>query len=80
MLAPNVSLPTSNPEFADEVANANLVTEHNSSVPYLDWATPTLFTTITVQMSDLLGGKTSASAAISAVQADDSKFRAQLGK
>jgi len=80
MLAPNVTLPTSNPEFADEVANANLVTQHNSGVPYLDWATPTLFTTITVQMSDLLGGKTSASAAISAVQADDSKFRAQLGK
>jgi raffinose/stachyose/melibiose transport system substrate-binding protein len=80
MLAPNVSLPTSNPEFADEVTNANLVTEHNSSVPYLDWATPTLFTTITVQMSEMLGGKTSASAAISAVQADDSKFRAQLGK
>jgi raffinose/stachyose/melibiose transport system substrate-binding protein len=80
MLAPNVTLPASNPEFADEVANANLVTEHNSSVPYLDWATPTLFTTITVQMSEMLGGKTSASAAISAVQADDFKFRAQLGK
>lgn len=80
MLAPNVTLPASNPEFADEVANANLVTEHNSSVPYLDWATPTLFTTITVQMSEMLGGKTSASAAISAVQADDSKFRTSLGK
>jgi len=80
MLAPNVTLPTSNPEFADEVTNANLVTEHNSGVPYLDWATPTLFTTITVQMSDLFGGKTSATGAVSAVQADDSKFRAQLGK
>ncbi|HUN31275.1 MAG TPA: extracellular solute-binding protein [Trebonia sp.] len=80
MLAPNVSLPTSNPEFADEVANANLVTEHNSSVPYLDWATPSLFTTITVQMSEMLGGKTSVSSAVSAVQADDAKFRAQLGK
>jgi raffinose/stachyose/melibiose transport system substrate-binding protein len=80
MLAPNVTLPASNPEFADEVANANLVTEHNSGVPYLDWATPTLFNTITVQMSEMLGGKTSVSAAVSAVQADDSKFRAQLGK
>jgi raffinose/stachyose/melibiose transport system substrate-binding protein len=80
MLAPNVTLPTSNPEFADEVANANLVTEHNSGVPYLDWSTPTLFNTITVEMSELLGGKTSVSGAISAVQADDSSFRAQLAK
>jgi raffinose/stachyose/melibiose transport system substrate-binding protein len=80
MLAPNVKLPTSNPEFADEVANANLVTAHNSSVPYLDWATPTLFTTITVQMSEMLGGKTSVGAAVSAVQADDAKFRAQATK
>jgi len=80
MLAPSVKLPTSNPEFADEVANANLVTAHNSSVPYLDWATPTLFNTITVQMSEMLGGKTSVSAAIGAVQADDAKFRAQATK
>lgn len=80
MLAPSVKLPTSNPEFADEVANANLVTAHNSSVPYLDWATPTLFNTITVQMSEMLGGKTSVSAAIGAVQADDAKFTAQATK
>jgi raffinose/stachyose/melibiose transport system substrate-binding protein len=80
MLAPSVKLPTSNPEFADEVANANLVTAHNSSVPYLDWATPTLFNTITVQMSEVLGDKTSVSAAIGAVQADDTKFRAQATK
>lgn len=80
MLAPSVTLPASNPEFADEVANANLVTAHNSSVPYLDWATPTLFNTLTVQMSEVLGGKTSVSAAIGAVQADDTKFRAQPTK
>jgi raffinose/stachyose/melibiose transport system substrate-binding protein len=80
MLAPSVKLPTRNPEFADEVANANLVTAHNSGVPYLDWATPTLFNTITVQMSEMLGGKTSVSAAIAAVQADDAKFRAQATK
>jgi hypothetical protein len=49
-------------------------------VPYLDWATPTLFNTITVQMSEMLGGKTSVSAAIGAVQADDAKFRAQASK
>jgi raffinose/stachyose/melibiose transport system substrate-binding protein len=80
MLAPSVTLPASNPLFADEVANANLVTAHDSSVPYLDWATPTLLNKISVQMSEMLGGKTSVSSAISAVQADDTKFRAQLGK
>jgi raffinose/stachyose/melibiose transport system substrate-binding protein len=80
MLAPNVTLPTSNPEFADEVANANLVTVHNTSVPYLDWATPTLLNTISVQMSEMLGGKTSVSDAIAAVQADDTSFRAQSSK
>jgi raffinose/stachyose/melibiose transport system substrate-binding protein len=80
MLAPNVSLPTSNPEFADEVANANLITEHNTSVPYLDWSTPTLLNTIEVQMQEMLGGKTSIASAIGAVQADDASFRAQLGK
>jgi raffinose/stachyose/melibiose transport system substrate-binding protein len=80
LLAPSVKLPVSNPEFADEVANANLVTAHNSGVPYLDWATPSLFTTITVQMSEMLGGKTSVGAAVTAVQTDDAKFRAQATK
>jgi raffinose/stachyose/melibiose transport system substrate-binding protein len=79
MLAPSVKLPAGNPLFADEVTNANLVTTHNSSVPYLDWATPTLFNTITVQMSEMLGGKTTVGAAVNAVQADDAKFRSQLG-
>lgn len=80
MLAPTVKLPPSNPEFADEVANAHLITAHDSSVPYLDWATPTLYNTLTVQMSEMLGGKTSTSAAISAVQADDKSFRAKRTK
>ncbi len=79
MLAPGVKLPSSNPLFADEVTNANLVTAHNSGVPYLDWATPTLLNTIMVQMSDLLGGKTTATGAVSAVQADDTSFRSSLG-
>ena len=80
MLAPGVSLPTSNPEFADEVTNANLVTEHNTSVPYLDWATPTLLTTLSVQMQELLASKTSVSSAIAAIAADDATYRAKLDK
>ena len=78
MLAPDVKLPTDNPLFTDETKNANQLAEHNTSVPYLDWATPTLFTTITVQMSEVLGGKTSVSSAIGAVQADDTSYRSKL--
>lgn len=80
MLAPSVSLPRSNPLFADEVKNANLVTAHDSSVPYLDWATPSLLNTLIVQMQEVLGGKTTVSGAIGAVQADYAKFRAQSSK
>jgi len=80
MLAPNVSLSRSNPLFADEVTNANQVTAHDSSVPYLDWATPTLLNTLIVQMQEMLGGKTTINGAIGAVQADYAKFRAQASK
>jgi raffinose/stachyose/melibiose transport system substrate-binding protein len=80
MLAPGVALPTSNPEFANEVTNANLVSEHNTSVPYLDWATPTLLNTLTVQMQELLASKTTVKAAVGAIVADDAKYRAQLSK
>jgi raffinose/stachyose/melibiose transport system substrate-binding protein len=80
MLAPNVSLPSSNPLFADEVTNANLVTAHDSSVPYLDWATPTLLNTLIVHMQEVLGGKTTVSGAIGAVQADYAKFQSQATK
>lgn len=80
MLAPDVKLPAGNALFADETKNANLLAANNSSVPYLDWSTPTLFNTIMVQMSQVLGGKTSVGSAIGAVQSDDTKFRSTLGQ
>ena len=80
MLSPSVTLPSSNPEYANEVTNAREVAAHNSSVPYLDWATPTLLNTLSVQMQELLAGKTSMSQAIAAVKADDVKYRSTLGK
>ena len=79
MLAPDVTLPAGNPLFADETANANLLAQNNTSVPYLDWATPTMFNTLMVQMSEVLGGKTSVASAIGALQSDDTTFRATLG-
>jgi hypothetical protein len=51
-----------------------------TAVPYLDWATPTLLNTISVQMQNLLAGKTSLSGAINAVKADDADFRKTLTK
>jgi hypothetical protein len=80
MLAPSVTLPGSNPEFADEVTNARLVAAHNSSVPYLDWATPTLLNTLSVQMQNLLAGKTTVSKVIGAMETDYARFRATLSK
>jgi raffinose/stachyose/melibiose transport system substrate-binding protein len=80
MLAPSVTLPSSDPLFADEVTNARTVAASNSSVPYLDWATPTLLNTISVQMQNLMAGKASVSGAINAVKADDAAFRKTLTK
>jgi raffinose/stachyose/melibiose transport system substrate-binding protein len=75
MLDPSVKASGSDPLFADDVANANSVTTHDASVPYLDWATPSLLQTIEVKMQDLLAGKTDVAGVVSAAQADDSKFR-----
>jgi raffinose/stachyose/melibiose transport system substrate-binding protein len=80
MLAPNVKLSTSDPLFADDVHNAATVAKHDSSVPYLDWTTPTMLTTITTKLQDLFAGKASASDVVSAAKADDTKFKQSLAK
>jgi raffinose/stachyose/melibiose transport system substrate-binding protein len=78
MLDPSIKANGTNPLFADDVANANAVTSHDASVPYLDWATPTLLQTIEVKMQDLFAGKTTVSGVVSAAQTDDEKFRKTL--
>jgi raffinose/stachyose/melibiose transport system substrate-binding protein len=80
MLAPNVKPNTNDPMFADEVRNAALITKNDSSVPYLDWTTPTLLTTIEVQMQNMFAGKTSVSGVVAATKADDQKFKKTLAK
>ncbi|MBO0830659.1 MAG: extracellular solute-binding protein [Actinobacteria bacterium] len=80
MLAPSVQSSTGDPLFADDVSNAATVAQHDSSVPYLDWTTPTMLTTITTKLQDLFAGKTSVSAVISAAKADDDKFKSSLAK
>ncbi len=62
------------------MTNARLVAAHNSSVPYLDWATPTLLNILSIQMQNLLAGKTTVSQVIGALQANYAGFRATLAK
>lgn len=80
MLWPDVRPSTNDPLFADEVKNAAEITTNDSSVPYLDWTTPTLLTTIEVKMQDLLAGKTNTAGVISAAKNDDTKFVKTLAR
>ncbi|MBE1586587.1 extracellular solute-binding protein [Nonomuraea angiospora] len=68
------------PLFADDVAVAAQLSADDASVPYLDWATPTLLTTIQTQMQDMLAGKVQPDAVVQAAQADYDKFQKTLGK
>jgi raffinose/stachyose/melibiose transport system substrate-binding protein len=43
-------------------------------VPYLDWATPTMYDTITAAIQELIAGKTTPSSFAKTVQSDYSKF------
>ncbi len=78
MLDPSLKAPAGNPLFTDDVANAAQLTSHDSSVPYLDWATPTLLTTVNTDMQDLLAGRKTINDVVQAVQKDDDTFTATL--
>ena len=80
LLAPDLKSNNGDPLFADDVANAALVSSKDSSVPYLDWATPSLLTTIQTKSQDLMAGKASVADVIKAAQADDAAFQAKLAK
>jgi raffinose/stachyose/melibiose transport system substrate-binding protein len=80
MLDPDVKAGNGDPLFSDDVSNAAEVSSKNASVPYLDWATPTLLTTMQTKMQDLLAGKTSTADVVKAAQADDATFQAKLAK
>jgi raffinose/stachyose/melibiose transport system substrate-binding protein len=58
-----------------EVANAwTKANRQDAIVPYLDWATPTMYDTITAAIQELMGGKTTPSSFTKTVQSDYSKF------
>ena len=58
-----------------EVYNAwKKANEQDAIVPYLDWATPTMYDTITAAIQELLAGKASAGDFVNKVNSDYSKF------
>jgi raffinose/stachyose/melibiose transport system substrate-binding protein len=79
-LLADIKAPGDDPLFTDDVAVAAQVTSNDASVPYLDWATPTLLTTIQTQVQDLLANKASADDVVSKTQADYDKFQKSLAK
>jgi len=48
--------------------------DEDAIVPYLDWATPTMYDTSTAEIQKLMGGQTSPADFVSAIQADYAKF------
>ena len=58
-----------------EVYNAwTKANKQDAIVPYLDWATPTMYDTITAAIQELMAGKTTPSSFAKTVQSDYSKF------
>jgi raffinose/stachyose/melibiose transport system substrate-binding protein len=51
-----------------------LANAKDAIVPYLDWATPTMYDTITAEVQKLMAGRTSAAGFVGAIQSDYSKF------
>jgi raffinose/stachyose/melibiose transport system substrate-binding protein len=80
LLAPGLKASGKDPLFTDDVAAAAQVSSDKASVPYLDWATPTLLGTIQTQVQDLLAGKASVDAVVTAAQGDYDKFQKTLAK
>ena len=80
LLAPDLKPNNGDLLFADDVANAALVTSKDTSVPYLDWATPSLLNTILTKSQDLMAGKASEADVVNAAKADADAFKAKLAK
>lgn len=80
LLHPDVKAPAGDPLFADDVAIAQQVSADDTSVPYLDWSTPTLLDTINRTMQDMLAGKSTPAAVVSAADKNDTDFVKTLAR
>ncbi|MGW2261361.1 ABC transporter substrate-binding protein [Streptomyces sp. NPDC001780] len=80
LLHPDVKAPADDPLFADDVAIAQDISAKGTAVPYLDWATPTLFDTMNTTMQSMLAGKSTPDAVVGAVDEDVAAFQKSLGR
>lgn len=80
LLHPEVKAPPGDPLFADDVAIAQQITTDGTSVPYLDWATPTLLNTVNTSMQDMLAGKSTPDAVVGAAGKNDAAFLKTLAR
>ncbi|WP_030743833.1 ABC transporter substrate-binding protein [Streptomyces sp. NRRL F-5135] len=80
LLHPDVQAPAGDPLLADDVAIAQDISARGTAVPYLDWATPTLFDTINTTMQSMLAGRSAPDAVVGAVDENVAAFRKSLGR
>ncbi|MFF4117697.1 ABC transporter substrate-binding protein [Streptomyces sp. NPDC001714] len=76
----DVKAPGGDPLLADDVAIAQSISRNGTSVPYLDWATPTLYTTINTSMQSMLAGRTPQEAVVTAAERDATAYAKTLGR
>lgn len=62
--------PANEPMLSDEIAELTQIQKSNGFIPYLDWGSSTLLTTLGQQTQELLANKTSPAALTAAGQAD----------
>ncbi len=74
-LPPDSFTPKANTVAADIWSTWSKINETNGLVPYLDWATPTFYDTITAQLQQLLAQREDATAFSKALQTDYASFR-----
>ncbi|GAA2374284.1 extracellular solute-binding protein [Streptomyces cuspidosporus] len=80
LLHPDVKAPAGDPLLSDDVAITRSISANGTSVPYLDWTTPTLLNTINTTMQSLLAGKSTEKAVVTAADQDVTAFAKTLGK
>ncbi|MER6526820.1 extracellular solute-binding protein [Streptomyces sp. NPDC001508] len=80
LLHTSVKATGTDPLLADDVAIAQKISADGTSVPYMDWTTPTLYNTINTTMQNMLAGKSSEKAVVTAADRDASAYVKTLGK
>lgn len=80
LLHPDVKAPAGDPLFSDDVAIARQISTDGTSVPYLDWTTPTMLNTLNTTMQNLLAGKSTPDAVVTAARDDAAAFVKTLAR